>query len=102
MGGRLPKEAAAEEGKKKKAEADGPSNPNPPPTTPTQAGYTQSPLGLPLGLGNFMYPATVPGMGLGSLGLNSPNIILQTWRPANKYKESYALQQLQEMGWQMD
>jgi hypothetical protein len=66
--------------KKKQAEADGPSNPSPT-LPPTQAGYMQNPMGLtnlPMGLGNFMYPANISGMGLGGLGLNSPNIILQT------------------------
>jgi hypothetical protein len=92
------KKQQLKKGKKKKAEADSTLSPNPSPTIPTQAGYTQNPLGLtnlPLGLGNFMYPATVPGMGLGGLGLNSPNIILQTsmQQPAQLTPQAFNLAQ---------
>lgn len=71
------KKQQLKKGKKKQVEADRPSNP-----PPAQTGYMQNPMGLtnlPMGLGgNFMYPAGIGGTGLGGLGLNSPNIILQT------------------------
>jgi hypothetical protein len=70
------KKQQLKKGKKKQVEADKPS-----PALPAQAGYMQNPMGLtnlPMGLGNFMYPANIGGTGLGGFGLNSPNIILQT------------------------